>query len=102
MGKTPRQIGPGFLKTSFMKYIIISLSHGTGKEPCFWKAEAAGYTNSPFAAGIYTEEEVKARPNYYNNGCSCVAIPLTEQAMEAIGFKCSFNEKAIEQFFQVA
>jgi hypothetical protein len=83
-----------------MKYIIISLSHGTGKEPCFWRANAAGYTNSPFAAGIYTEEEVKARPDYYNNGYSGVAVPLTDGAMDAISFKCSFNEKAIEQFFQ--
>jgi hypothetical protein len=85
-----------------MKYIIISLAHGTGKEPCFWKAKAAGYTNYPFNAGIYDEAEVKARPNYYNDGITGVAIPLTEQALEAIGFKCSFDEKAIEQFFQVA
>lgn len=85
-----------------MKYIIISLSHGTGKSPVFWRANAAGYTNSPFAAGIYTEEQVKARPDYYNDGLSTVAIPLTEQAMEAISFTCSFNEKAVEKFFQVA
>ncbi len=85
-----------------MKYIIISLAHGTGKEPCFWRANNAGYTNSPFAAGIYTEEEVKAKPDYYNDGYTGVAIPLTEQAMAKLGFKCSFDEKAIEQFFQTS
>jgi hypothetical protein len=85
-----------------MKYIIISLSHGTGKKPCFWKANDAGYTNYPFNAGIYTEEQVKARPDYYNDGLSSVAIPLTDKAMADIGFTCSFNEEAVEKYFQVA
>lgn len=83
-----------------MKYIIISLTHGAGDEPMFWRANDAGYTTSPFAAGIYSEEQVKARPNYYNDGYSAVAIPLTDQAMESIGFTCSFDEKAIMKFFQ--
>jgi hypothetical protein len=83
-----------------MKYIIISLKHGTGVKPCFWKANDAGYTNYPFNAGIYDEEQVKARPDYYNNGYGSVAIPLTEEAMQKLGFKCSFDEKAVVHFFQ--
>jgi hypothetical protein len=85
-----------------MKYIIISPSHGTGKEPCFWRANAAGYVNSPFAAGIYTEKQINARPDYYNNGYSAVAIPLTDQAMSELGFKCSYDEKALDKFLQVS
>lgn len=83
-----------------MKYIIISLKYGTGEEPIFWKANDCGYTTSPFNAGIYSEEQVKGNPDYYNNGYSAVAIPLTDQAMSNIDFKCSFNQKAIEKFFQ--
>lgn len=83
-----------------MEYIIISLKHGTGEKPMFWRANNAGYTNSPFAAGIYTEEQVKGDPDYYNDGYSAVAVPLTDQAMGAIDFKCCFDEKAIEKFFQ--
>ena len=82
-----------------MNYIIISLKHGTGEKPMFWKSNNAGYTFSPFAAGIYTEEQVKAEPSYYNDGYSAVAIPLTDRAMDDIDFKCSFSEKGIEKFF---
>lgn len=83
-----------------MNYIIISLEQGSGKKPVFWRANDAGYTYSPFAAGIYTEEQVKANPGYYNNGSSAVAIPLTDNAMSDIEFTCSFDEKAIEKYFQ--
>lgn len=85
-----------------MNYIIISLEQGTGDKPVFWRANDAGYTYSPFAAGIYSEEQVKRDPNYYNNGYSAVAIPLTDAAMGQIDFKCSFDEKEIQKFFQKA
>jgi hypothetical protein len=90
----------GIFRTFIMKYIIISLKHGTGTEPIFWRANNAGYTNSPFEAGHYTEEQVKAEPNYYNDGYSAVAIPLTDHAMSTIDFTCRFDEKAIEKFFE--
>lgn len=83
-----------------MKYIIISPSHGTANDPVFWKADNAGYTNSPFAAGIYTEEQINARPDYYNNGYSAVAIPLTDKAMSDLGFQCGYDEKALDKFLQ--
>lgn len=85
-----------------MKYIILSLKHGTGKQPVFWKANNAGYTSLPFNAGIYTEEQVKQEPDYYNNGYSAIAIPLTDAAMSDIDFQCSFNEKSVEKYFQKA
>lgn len=83
-----------------MNYIIIDISHGTGEEPMFWRANDSGYTTSPFAAGIYTEEQVKARPDYYNDGYNTVAIPLTDGAMASIGFTCSFDEDLIMRFYQ--
>jgi hypothetical protein len=92
----------GSFKTKFMKYIIISPKEGSGKSPVFWKAGNAGYTTSPFAAGIYDEEEIKARPDYYNNGYSAVAIPLTEEAMSKLNFTCSYEDKALDMFLQVA
>lgn len=85
-----------------MKYIIISLKHGTGDKPCFWRADNSGYTEWPFAAGVYGEEQIKSRPDYYNNGYSAIAIPLTEQAMNNLEFKCSFNQEATIHFLQTA
>lgn len=81
-----------------MLYIIISLKHGTGKQPMFWRSNNAGYTTSPFAAGVYTEEQVKAEPDYYNNGISTIAIPLTDMAMDDLGFKCSYDDSAVKKF----
>jgi hypothetical protein len=83
-----------------MKYVILSLKHGTPDSPMFWRSDNAGYTNSPFAAGIYTAAQVLGDPEYYNNGYSTVAIPLTDQAMGAIDFKCSFNLQGLENFWQ--
>jgi hypothetical protein len=83
-----------------MRYIIISPEKGSAKKPTFWRSNDAGYTNSPFAAGIYTEEQIKANPDYYNNGYSAVAVPLTDEAMRLLGFSCSYNEKGLNNFLQ--
>lgn len=83
-----------------MKYIIVSLKHGSADRPVFWRANDAGYTTSPFAVGIYTEEQVKGDPQYYNNGFSTVAVPLTDQGMHAIGFKCSYDNKQLDAFWK--
>lgn len=80
-----------------MQYIILSLSHSTIEEPMFWRANDMGYTNSPFAAGKYTEEQVKENPDYYNNGLSTVAIPLTDEAMYKIGFKVSIDFEGVDR-----
>jgi hypothetical protein len=83
-----------------MNYIIISLKHGDGINPIFWRANNSGYTEYPFCAGIYTEEQVKADPGYYNDGFNAVAIPLTDRAMEEIGFTCSFNGDKLKRFYK--
>ena len=83
-----------------MKYIILSLKHSTKDRPVFWQSNNAGYTESFFAAGIYTESDIHNDPGYYNNGLSTVAVPLTDQAMDAIDFKCSVNWKEVDKFWE--
>lgn len=83
-------------------YIIISPEKGDGKQPMFWRADCAGYTVYPFAAGIYNEADILSRPDYFNNGLSAVAIPLTDRAMETLGFKCSYEEEGLMKFLQKA
>jgi hypothetical protein len=56
----------------------------------FWRDNNAGYTTSPFAAGMYDEQTVLDDWDYYNAGNS-VAIPLTDAAFNAIGFTCQFD-----------
>lgn len=78
-----------------MKYIIISLKHGTYDKVVFWRANDAGYTDYPFEAGIYTEEQIKSKPGYYNDGFSTVAVPLNDVALTRIGFKVVVDEEAL-------
>lgn len=73
------------------QFIIISLKHSEGKKPCFWRPNNAGYTIFPWAAGIYQKEEVENNPKYYNNGYDTVAIPLNNEGLESIGFKCEMD-----------
>lgn len=77
-------------------YIILSLKHSEKTQPCFWRANDAGYTIFPWAAGIYQKEEIDANPKYYNNGYDTVAIPLSNGGLESIGFKCSMDLKKVE------
>ena len=83
-----------------MKYIILAIGRGTGKKPVFWRSGCAGFTEYPFAAGQYSEAEVKGNPDYFNDGLSTVAIPLTDNALETLGFKCSYNERSLVNFIQ--
>lgn len=83
-----------------MAYFILSLKHSTQECPAFWRANNAGYTNSPFMAGIYTEHQIRSNPEYYNNGYSTVAIRLTDSSMEAIGFKVSVDWVKVDEFFK--
>ena len=83
-----------------MKYVILSLKHGTSKRACFWRADNAGYTDYPFNAGQYDEATVKQNPGYYNNGVDTVAIPLTDRSMEVLGLKCTYLERSLVNFMQ--
>ena len=83
-----------------MNYIILSPKEGNGKQPVFWRKDSSGYTYYPFAAGVYTKEQIESNPNYYNNGFSSLAVPLTEEALEEIGFKCMYDDKKTNGFLQ--
>lgn len=81
-------------------YIILSLKHGTSDKPVFWRANANGYTDYPFSAGRYTKEQIESNPDYYNNGLSSLAIPLTEEALHELGWGCYYDRKKINGFLQ--
>lgn len=76
-------------------YIILSPKHGTDKEPVFWRPDNSGYTTIPWAAGLYSEQQVKGNPTYYNDGYNSLAIPLTAAGLHSIGFKCSYSQSKV-------
>lgn len=78
-------------------FIILSLTHSEGNKPCFWRPNNAGYTIFPWAAGVYTKEEVESDPHYYNNGHSTLAISLSNDGLDSIGFECKMNLELLKQ-----
>lgn len=83
-----------------MNYFIISPEKSTSAEVVFWRPNNSGYTTCPFAAGTYTKEQIQENPNYYNNGLSSLAIPLTNEDLHQIGFKCSWDASKMPGFLQ--
>jgi len=81
-------------------YIIISLKHSTKDEVIFWRSDNSGYTYVPWAAGLYTEEQVKSKPTYYNDGFNSIAIPLTDDALKSCGLKFKINISEVRRFHQ--
>jgi hypothetical protein len=81
------------------KYIIISMTHSSKEVICFWRADDSGYTENPWGAGIYTEEQVKANPKYYNNGYETVAVELTHNALMDAGLLIKPNTKKLMTYF---
>lgn len=73
------------------QYVIVCLERSTNEELVFWRPDNAGYTSWPFAAGIYTEEQVKNRPYYYNDGLKTAALGLDERTWEMLRFKCGMD-----------
>lgn len=83
-----------------MNYIIINPEQSTERTVVFWRPNNAGYTTCPFAAGIYTKEQIEESPNYYNNGFKSIAIPLTDSDLNEIGFSATWNPKKQSAFMQ--
>lgn len=79
------------------RFIIVSLKHSTKDKVMFWRANDAGYTYYPFAAGIYTKEQVEGNKNYYDNGFSTIAVPLTEESLQFIGLSIKIDYDKLEQ-----
>jgi hypothetical protein len=72
-------------------FIILSVKHSEGRKPCFWRPDNAGYTFMPWAAGVYNKSQVESDPDYYNNGYDTLAIELSNDGLESIGFKCQMD-----------
>lgn len=81
-----------------MMYYIISLKYTTKKELVFWRSNDAGYTTIIQQAGIYSEEEVKAQPTYYNNGYETIALPINTEAFHEIGMRVAYHSTNLEKF----
>lgn len=79
-------------------YIILSLKYSKPDEPVFWRSNDAGYTTIPWAAGIYTEEQVKRDPAYYNDGYNTIAVPLTDEGIEQSGLQFKLDMEAVKRF----
>jgi hypothetical protein len=56
------------------EYYIYSF-HSTPDLMLWWRANNAGYTTRLDDAGRYTEEQVRAEPDYYDNRTETVAVP---------------------------
>jgi hypothetical protein len=56
------------------EYYIYSF-HSSPDLMLWWRANNAGYTTRLDDAGRYTEEQVRAEPDYYDNRTETVAVP---------------------------
>lgn len=83
-----------------MKFIIYSPKESTEDKAVFWTANNSGYTEFLVNAGIYDEKEVLEREQYYNDGITSIAIPLTAEALAKIGLRVVIDTKAVKQFLR--
>lgn len=72
-----------------MNYYILSLKHSpVHGDALWWGPDNCGYTADLNHAGLYDEDGVRAKPEYYNNGKDTKAIPwplvkgLTKETMD--------------------
>ena len=82
------------------EFILLSLKHSVGNEPTFWCPNNAGYTNNPWNAGIYNDQQIKEDPDYYNNGYDAIPIPLSKEGLNLIGFKCTFSKSKVNKLLK--
>jgi S-methylmethionine-dependent homocysteine/selenocysteine methylase len=76
-------------------FLILSVKHSEGRKPCFWRPDNAGYT-------LYTKEQVENDPDYYNNGYDTLAIELSNEGLESIGFKCQMDLDDVKELSKKA
>jgi hypothetical protein len=65
-------------------FLIKSIKHTAGDLVCWWGPNDRGYTHFVDFAGRYTEDQVKSRQHYYDNGESTRAVPLSEVIAESM------------------
>lgn len=64
----------GYVYHLYPKYVILSLKWSRGPVLVWWQPKNSGYTPNLDDAGRYSAEEIAAKPDYYNNGESTLAI----------------------------
>jgi len=60
------------------EFFVLSLKWTRGDVLTWWAPDAMGYTTLIEQAGRFSLEQVTAKPYYYNNGESSIAIPCAE------------------------
>ena len=83
-------------------YIILSLNHSEGKKPTFWRPDNSGYTELPWAAGLYAKADIEADPGYYNDGYNTLAIELSNDGLVSIGFTCQIDPEKVKSLAKKA
>jgi hypothetical protein len=68
-------------------YLVIAVDRSTDTTPVFWKANRRGYTTCMAVAGTYHRNLIELQPYIYNDGVSTIAIPLTTDALTALGME---------------
>jgi hypothetical protein len=79
-------------------YVILSLNHSDKDSLCFWRPDNSGYTTNPWQAGIYTEEQVKGDPEYYNDGYNTIAICINNSSLTVSGVKISADWNKVKEY----
>jgi hypothetical protein len=89
---------------SQMYYIFsVKWTKDAGEVATWWRADNNGYCFRMDWAGKYSQEQIDAHPEYYNNGFSTVAIPCEVvderviQVVEVGGFLNEYANKAREE-----
>lgn len=67
------------------EYYILSLTHHDPECLVWWRANNSGYCIRLDWAGKYTEEQIKAKPNYYDNGKDTKAVLCEEVEKVMVG-----------------
>jgi len=60
-------------------YYILSLKHTRGENLCLWWGPGnCGYVADLDSAGVYSQQQIDEKPDYYNNGVDTVAVRMEE------------------------
>jgi hypothetical protein len=79
-------------------YVIVSLNHSDKDGIAFWRANNSGYTTNPWQAGIYSEDEVNADPDYYNDGFNTVAVCINNSSVPYSGINIQLNKNEAKKY----
>jgi hypothetical protein len=79
-------------------YVIVSLKHSDKDGVAFWRPDNAGYTTNPWAAGLYSEEDVCNKAYYYNDGLNTIAVCINNSSLPISGVVISLKEAKLKKY----